>query len=250
MSIISPTSFSITNMMYAVALFTKGSDTSKIVVNPRTEFNNVVNVSTVYDVLTKNMKSFEKGNYSINVYDANGKDVTSSFTVTKKDMVFEGGRVTLQQKTKLSTSFITVKATAGGTSGINLDIDGTNMIVKRVPNNTTVSTLVNKVNAGTATVINSSNTALSNSSIVKNGHKLRIVTSANTYTYDISVIGDVNGDGEIDISDASKIIAKIVRGTSLGNQVYVHSSDVNGDGDIDISDASKIIAHIVRGVEL
>ena len=44
---------------------------------------------------------------------------------------------------------------------------------------------------------------------------------------------DLNGDGIVDISDASKLILKW--GTSDS------ASDLNGDGIVDISDASKLI---------
>ena len=195
------------------------------------------------------MDASEKSNYTIKVFDGNGKDVTSSFTVTKTDLAFDGARVTLLQKSKLSSDIITVKATSGGINGYNLDIDGKNKIVKNIPLNTKVSTLISKVNVGSASVLKNSD-AVSGNTLVSNGQKLKIVTSSNTYTYDISVLGDVNGDGEVDISDAMKIVAYIVKGTSLGNKVSMYSADVSSDDEIDISDASKIVAHIVKGVEL
>ena len=157
--------------------------------------------------------------------------------------------MTLLQKSKLSSDIITVKATSGGINGYNLDIDGKNKIVKNIPLNTKVSTLISKVNVGSASVLKNSD-AVSGNTLVSNGQKLKIVTSSNTYTYDISVLGDVNGDGEVDISDAMKIVAYIVKGTSLGNKVSMYSADVSSDDEIDISDASKIVAHIVKGVEL
>ena len=57
-----------------------------------------------------------------------------------------------------------------------------------------------------------------------------------------SLLGDVNGDGEIDISDVVKLVNII-----LGDGTEENSSaDVNGDGEIDISDVVRLV-NIILG---
>ena len=55
------------------------------------------------------------------------------------------------------------------------------------------------------------------------------------------VPGDVNGDGEVNISDVSDIIDVILSGN------YSPMSDVNGDGEINITDINAVIDAILRG---
>ena len=56
-----------------------------------------------------------------------------------------------------------------------------------------------------------------------------------------TVPGDVNGDGEVNISDVSDIIDAILSGN------YSPMSDVNGDGEINITDINAVIDAILRG---
>ena len=50
------------------------------------------------------------------------------------------------------------------------------------------------------------------------------------------VLGDVNGDGQVDISDVNAVINMM-----LGKVDKVDAADINGDGNIDISDVNSVI---------
>ena len=54
------------------------------------------------------------------------------------------------------------------------------------------------------------------------------------------LIGDVNGDGSVNISDVSEVIDMILGGR------YSEGADVNGDGSVNISDINTLIAIILK----
>lgn len=54
-----------------------------------------------------------------------------------------------------------------------------------------------------------------------------------------SYLGDVNGDGHINMSDVTEIIDTSIKGE------YNSKADVNSDGKVDIDDANKVINHII-----
>ena len=60
----------------------------------------------------------------------------------------------------------------------------------------------------------------------------------------IVIPGDVDGDGEITISDANSVIDIVVMG---GNAGHTHSpaADANGDGEITIADVNAIVTMIM-----
>ena len=67
-------------------------------------------------------------------------------------------------------------------------------------------------------------------------------------------IGDINGDGEINISDANSAINIIINGghgghgrVPSGGGEYYYFGDINGDGEVNIADVNAIIDLILRG---
>lgn len=58
-------------------------------------------------------------------------------------------------------------------------------------------------------------------------------------------IGDVNGDGEINVTDILRIAAHIKHKIVLTDE-QLKRADVNGDGNINVTDITKIAAHIKR----
>ena len=64
-----------------------------------------------------------------------------------------------------------------------------------------------------------------------------------TFTVQDNVVGDVNGDGDVDIADAVCIVNHVVgKSNTTFNEA---AADANGDGDIDIADAVHIVNYVV-----
>jgi len=55
------------------------------------------------------------------------------------------------------------------------------------------------------------------------------------------LVGDVNGDGEVNIADVNAVIDLILSGKTTSN------GDVNGDGEVNIADINFVIDLILRG---
>ena len=55
------------------------------------------------------------------------------------------------------------------------------------------------------------------------------------------VTGDVNGDGQVNISDVTDLIDLLLAGTGAGNA----AADVNGDGQVNISDVTDLIDQLL-----
>lgn len=69
-------------------------------------------------------------------------------------------------------------------------------------------------------------------------------------SFPIVVLGDANGDGQIDISDASAIYRYLIKDKKTAGTAFTLAMDVNQDGYSDISDANLIYQHVlgVKGI--
>ncbi|MBQ7205400.1 MAG: dockerin type I repeat-containing protein [Muribaculaceae bacterium] len=59
------------------------------------------------------------------------------------------------------------------------------------------------------------------------------------------IMGDVNGDGVVDISDATTLIGYLLNGNASGINMTV--ADVDNSGVVDISDATSLISFLLNG---
>lgn len=109
--------------------------------------------------------------------------------------------------------------------------------------NTKLSELKEKLSGFTVTV-----DGLNDEDFVRTNSKITISDGANTFTYTISVIGDVNGDGEVGASDYVLIKNYIMEkvGSSL-NTAESLSADVDGNGEVGASDYVLIKKSIMEG---
>jgi uncharacterized protein (DUF2141 family) len=60
-------------------------------------------------------------------------------------------------------------------------------------------------------------------------------------------LGDVNGDGTIDVADATMVLNHIVKNITLTGNDFL-AADVTNDGTIDVSDAAKLLNFIVKNI--
>ena len=67
--------------------------------------------------------------------------------------------------------------------------------------------------------------------------------------YILSVIGDVQGDGKVDVKDIIEISNLIIDNKTIGF-AYEKAADVNNSGKVDVKDIIKIANYIVDRSEL
>ena len=59
------------------------------------------------------------------------------------------------------------------------------------------------------------------------------------------ILGDVNGDGEVNIADVTALITKVLRGNT--NASDCPAGDINSDGTLNIADVTSLITMVLRG---
>lgn len=64
------------------------------------------------------------------------------------------------------------------------------------------------------------------------------------YTDDTpAVVGDINGDGKVDMADVNELIGMILDPVKMQENI----ADVNADGNVNVSDVTKLIDMILKG---
>lgn len=120
-----------------------------------------------------------------------------------------------------------------------------NMISKITPN-TDVSAFKSNISTEVGyKVVDKSGNEIQNSDLVVTGDKLITDTGKE---YALIVTGDLNSDGDITISDLSKLRKHILKAEILGDE-YQKAADINNDGDVTLNDVSmmrKVILNIEK----
>ena len=111
---------------------------------------------------------------------------------------------------------------------------------------TAVATLVNTVtkNKGEAKVTDA-NDKVKNSGSFVTGDKITIKGTSESVTYTISVRGDVNSDGLVDLKDFVLIQSHILQKSTLTG-IKQYSADFNYDGKIVLADFVLVQSHILK----
>ncbi|HIU40271.1 MAG TPA: leucine-rich repeat protein [Candidatus Aphodocola excrementigallinarum] len=87
--------------------------------------------------------------------------------------------------------------------------------------------------------------------IIKTGDSIEInINEEKDYLYQLSLLGDVNGDGKISSADYVKIRKHIMQTELIKDDLYFYSADINNDDKISSADYVKIRKYIMNGEEL
>lgn len=121
-------------------------------------------------------------------------------------------------------------------------IDDENKIIKYIPVNTTREVLMENLQLGVDeyTIVNKAGKALENTELVGT----EAVLTLEDQEYRLAIMGDINGDGEITVTDLSKLKLHIVEIETLTGCSEI-AGDMNKDGKITVTDLSKLKFRLV-----
>ena len=135
---------------------------------------------------------------------------------------------------------------------LNIKVNGTNIYDLGV--GTLASTLISTANGispyAKVYVTDSSGKQIDNNSTVKTSYNLVISTvSGGSQTYQLSIHGDVNSDGNVNIQDLLRIQKHILGSINLGGAEN-KACDVNADGTINIQDLLRVQKYLLGSLSL
>ena len=137
-------------------------------------------------------------------------------------------------------------------SKMNVRINNSNIYDLSV--GTLVSTLVSSANGvspyAKVSVTDSAGRVVDNNANVKTGYNLVISTvSGGQASYQLSIHGDVNSDGNVNIQDLLRIQKHILGSINLGGSEY-YACDVNADGTVNIQDLLRVQKYLLGSLSL
>ena len=220
----------------------------------------------------KIIDNFDEDITNYNYYVLNDvKAVVVNAALSSPDSRLEGGgEISLNQDS--TTVTLTVTSASGNTkaytitihkvkddkkpsdivNGMNIKVNGSNVYDLNV--GTLISTLVSSANGispyAKVYVTDVSGKQVDNNSTIKTGYNLVINTvSGGNASYQLSVHGDVNSDGNVNIQDLLRIQKHILGSINLGGAEN-KACDVNADGTINIQDLLRVQKYLLGSVKL
>lgn len=125
----------------------------------------------------------------------------------------------------------------------SLSVD--NMIIRDILVNTTIDFIKDKIDtSGSIDVLDKNNNVLAPTDKLKTGDKFRVNLPSQTLTYSISVMGDVNGDGNITREDIELSSKHIIKGNLITGAEYLKAIDMDNNNVANINDIIKMVKQV------
>ena len=122
----------------------------------------------------------------------------------------------------------------------NLNVDDANNIIKRIVLGTNYSELLSNITTtGNITVKDKDGNILNNNTNVKTGDVIEVKMASGTYSYTISVLGDLTGTGTATLGDVS-LLYRYLKGKTELELYQIAAGDVINNGSIKVNDVSRI----------
>lgn len=128
----------------------------------------------------------------------------------------------------------------------NLDVDYQDYLFK-FRESFTYQDVINEISGYESILVKDKNdNELSSDTMIRTGDMV-IINDEDIYY--ISLLGDVNGDGEIDTADVLRLHRYILKKTSISDKWYLASSYINDDTEIDTADVLKLHRYVLGKID-
>ena len=154
--------------------------------------------------------------------------------------------ITAKVMNKTATYNITVKEKENRPITYKYTYDSSKKIIYKLNNNININTFKNNLNYNP--IIKSNNNILKDNDLIRTNMTITYTDDeGNVQIYNTSVLGDVNGDGNINALDYVKIKNHIMNTKKITGDVFILSADYNNDGKISALDYVRIKNYIMNG---
>lgn len=154
--------------------------------------------------------------------------------------------ITAKVMNKTATYNITVKKKENRPITYKYTYDSSKKIIFKLNNNININTFKNNLNY--SSIIKSNNNILKDNDLIRTNMTITYTDDeGNVQIYNTSVLGDVNGDGNINALDYVKIKNHIMNTKKILKDVFMLSADYNNDGKISALDYVRIKNYIMNG---
>ena len=154
--------------------------------------------------------------------------------------------ITAKVMNKTATYNITVKKKENRPITYKYTYDSSKKIIFKLNNNININTFKNNLNYNP--IIKSNNNILKDNDLIRTNMTITYTDDeGNVQIYNTSVLGDVNGDGNINALDYVKIKNHIMNTKKITGDVFILSADYNNDGKISALDYVRIKNYIMNG---
>ena len=122
-----------------------------------------------------------------------------------------------------------------------LVVDDENNIINRVPANITVDEFEELITVnGEVSVFNLDNELVTDTELVGTGYTVSISVGNRNLSYIISVLGDINGDGQVYINDVGMIYRYYMEYLQTLSRAQINAGDIINDGEVYINDVGRL----------
>lgn len=154
--------------------------------------------------------------------------------------------ITAKVMNKTATYNITVKKKENRPITYKYTYDSSKKIIYKLNNNININIFKNNLNY--SSIIKSNNNILKDNDLIRTNMTITYTDDeGNVQIYNTSVLGDVNGDGNINALDYVKIKNHIMNTKKILKDVFILSADYNNDGKISALDYVRIKNYIMNG---
>ena len=166
--------------------------------------------------------------------------VTITVTFTPIDTLNYNSITTTSNGGKTYTVTIIPEETAEGiTFDESLHVNEANKLIFKIKEGTKNSELLAKITTtGTAVITDKDDAARDADSVIRTGDKVKITLS------DETVLGDLVGDGKIDMSDVTVLYRHVKKTYQITDKAMFAAADLVVDGELDMSDVTVLYRKI------